>query len=74
MKLNNPLVVALTCALAIALTPSAGAAVDTTRPKLTLSARAAFVSGTTIGAMVPDEDGNLLETRGIRRKKFSTCW
>jgi hypothetical protein len=54
------------CTFAIAVTPSVNAAVDKTKPTLTLPARAGFVSGTTIGAMEPDEDGNVFETTGIR--------
>ena len=66
MKLNKPLLVALLCTLAVAVAPGASAAADTTKPKLTLPARAAFVAAATIGPMAPDGDGNLRETRGIR--------
>jgi len=66
MKLTKPLVGALLCTLAIVVAPDASAAADTTKPTLTLPARAAFGSGTTIGPMAPDADGNPQETTGIR--------
>ncbi len=66
MHLNKPLVVALLCAFATAAMPHAGAAVDKTKPALTLPAATRFVSGTTIGAMARDADGYPRETRDIR--------
>ncbi|MEO7350677.1 MAG: hypothetical protein ABIR34_03835 [Marmoricola sp.] len=65
MKLDPRLFIAFLCTLVLAVAPSAGAAADTTPPKLNLPAAAGFVSGTTIGPMAPDADGFLRETDDI---------
>ncbi len=67
MKLHKPLVIAIFCTFAaLAVIPGASAARDITPPTLNLPAVSGFVSGTTIGAMAPDGEGNLQATGGLQ--------
>ena len=67
LKLHKPLVIAFFFTFAaLAVIPSASAAADITPPTLNLPAASGFVSGTTIGAMAPDDEGYLQATGELR--------